>query len=169
MTPGNVVAVGIAAGLVIAGAAAAFVSWWDSDVATFDQSTRIAVERLQVARRAVDGTGLGGLNIEAMNTDRDAVLIRVMRAGDRVGATCRVTIRPALADRSKVRTDCTQPNTSDQAMRRLGSKALAIVVREHVAAAVENRSYDIDRVAARMIGFAVMNRSAIAASIRPPE
>lgn len=168
MTVGNVVAASIAAGLVIAGASATIVTWWDSDVATFDQSARTAVERLQAARRAVDGTGLGGLNVEAMNTDRDAVRIRVMRAGDPVGATCRVTIRPAFADKSHVRTDCTQPNTADQAMRRLGSEALAIVVREHVAAAIENRDYDIDRVAGRMIGFAVMNRSAIAASMRAP-
>ena len=139
-----------------------------SRVDTFAQPARTAIERLAAKQRVVEGTGLGSLTIKSAGTAQETLRLSVTGAGEPRSVICRVTVSTVSSHTSRADTDCTQPNAGDQPMRRLGSKALAIVVREHVAATIEDRRYDIDRVANRMIAFAVMNGPAIAASMSPP-
>jgi hypothetical protein len=132
------------------------------------QPAPIATERLHAGHRVVEGTGLGSLTIESNGADHGALLISVRKAGDPHSVKCRVTVSLVSPGESRADIDCNQPDIKDAPMRRLGSQALGIVVREHVAATVGERPYDTDRVADRMIALVAMNGPAIAASMSPP-
>lgn len=154
----------IMASLAIGAAGVALLTGWLRSVETFAHPARTAIERLEAKRRVVEGSGLGSLTIERAGTTRGTVLLRVTGAGEPRGVTCRVAVSPVSSYTSRTDTDCAQPGAGDRPLPRLGSRALAIVVREHVAATIEDRPYAADR----MIAFAVMNRWAISASMSPP-
>ena len=157
----------ILASIGIGGAYVALPTGQPDTAQTFALTAQAATERLEAKHEVVNGTGLGSLTIRSAGTERGALVISVKRAGDPRGVECRVTISPATPDTSRAQTDCTQPNSKDQPMRHLGSNALALVVREHVAATLEGRRYDTDRVANGMIALVVTNAPVIAASVSP--
>jgi hypothetical protein len=132
---------------------------------TFAQPAAIAIERIEAKRRVVNGTGLGSLTIESAGTDQSALLIGVTKAGDPHSAKCRVTISAVSARESRADLDCTQTNVQDKTARRVGAEALGLIVGEHLAATVENRPYNIDRVADSMIALVAINGPMIAASM----
>ena len=156
--------------LATAGIGAAYValSGGNAGGQTFAQPVDIAMHRLAAQSRVVEGTGFGSLTLESAGREEGAIFVRISRAGDRVSVKCRVAVSAASPETSRAVVDCTQPNTGDKAARRLGADALAIAVREHVAATIEDRAYDIGTVANRMIAFVVLNRPAIAATIASP-
>jgi hypothetical protein len=137
-------------------------------VPTFDQPAETAVERLQSKSRVVEGTGMGSLTIASAGTDQDKLLIGVTRAGDPRTVKCRVEVTAVSPVKSRADVDCSQPAAPDRPMRQVASDALAIVVREHVAATIEDRPYDVDRVADRLMAFLVTSRPAIATALSPP-
>jgi hypothetical protein len=153
------------AGTVMLAAYAAFSARQPKAVQSFAEPTTTAIDRLRVKRRVVNGTGLGSLTIESAGSERGALLIGVTRAGEARTVKCRVTISSLSERESRAATDCTQPAIANQPMGRLGDEALAVVMREHVAATIEDRRYDIDSVADRMMAIVVMNGPVIAASL----
>ena len=132
---------------------------------TFAQPAETATNRIKAERRVVNGTGMGSLTIESGGRDQQALLVSVKRAGDPRRVKCRVTISPVSPAESTAEVDCTQPAVGDEPLRPVAIKAMEIIVREHVAATIEKRLYDTDRVADRMIGLIAMNGPAIAASM----
>ncbi|QAY77964.1 hypothetical protein [Sphingosinicella sp. BN140058] len=131
------------------------------------QPMKVSVERLRASRRVVEGTGMGSLTVAGAGAAGGALLIGVSRAGDPHRVTCRVAITPASPTTSRAEVDCDQTASKDEPTRRVAVKAMALVVREHVAATVEDRPYDIDGVANRMIALLAVNRAAVAASLQP--
>ena len=132
------------------------------------QPAQIAVVRLREKSRVVEGTGMGSLTIAPAGASAGAILIGVTRAGDPRRVTCRVTIGAASPDTSRAEVDCAQATSEDPPIRRVAVKAMELVVREHVAASVAQRPYDIERVSDRLIALLVVNRAAVAASLQPP-
>lgn len=155
-------------GLAIGAAWYALSGGQSADSQKFVQPAETAIQRIETKHRVVNGTGLGSLTIESAGRDGQASLIRVKKAGALQAVKCRVTISPLSPGESSAEVDCTQPGADDQPARRLGVKAITIVMREHVAATIEDRPYDIDGVANRMIAFAAINGPALAASMKPP-
>jgi hypothetical protein len=132
------------------------------------QPAEIAAARLREKSRVVEGTGMGSLTIAPAGASAGAILIGVTRAGDPRRVTCRVAIASASAETSRAEVDCAQAPSQHPPIRRVGVKALELVVREHVAASVAQRPYDIDAVSDRLIALLVVNRAAVAASLQPP-
>lgn len=135
---------------------------------TFEQASRSAIELLETKSRVVNGTGMGSLNIESSGRETGALLISVTRAGEPRGVNCRVTVTPVSQHQSSAEVDCNQVHAGNKEMSRIGADALTIVVREHVAATIDNRPYDIDSVANKMIGLAMKNASVMASALAPP-
>ena len=135
---------------------------------TFAVPAATAVDRLGAKSRLVEGTGMGSLTIASAGTDGQALLIGVTRAGAPRSVKCRVTITPVAPAESNATVDCTQTAGQDAPARDVAVKAVTMVVREHVAATVEARPYDIEKVADRMITLVAMNAPSLAASIKPP-
>lgn len=162
---GKIAALGL---LVIGGTYAA----WPANPARaklmLAQPMPAAVERLESKQRVVEGTGMGSLTLAAAGTDGDALLIGITRAGDPKTLTCRVAIAPVSPATSSAEVDCSRKPLDDRPLRRVAAKALELVVIEHVAAAVEDRAYDIDGVSTRLIALVAMEPAAIAASVQPP-
>lgn len=133
---------------------------------TFSQSAPNAIARLQASDRLVEGTGMGSLTLAGAGMAGDgAVLVKVSAAGKPRAITCRVVVRPTGDAASVAEVDCNPPAGQDAAIRQVAVDAMEIVVREHVAAAIEGRPYDIDKVADRMLAFVVVSRPAIARSL----
>jgi hypothetical protein len=162
---GKLAALGL---LVTGGTYAAWPSTPARATLILAQPMPAAVERLRSRQRVVEGTGMGSLTIAAAGTDGEALLIGVTRAGDPKGLTCRVAIAPASPETSSAEVDCTQKHLDDRPIRRVATKALDLVVIEHVAATVEDRAYDIDGVGTRLIALFAMEPGAIAAAVQPP-
>jgi hypothetical protein len=164
MTSGKLILVGLGIGAL---AAAAVIWWQDSSQysAAKAQLAQAAIERLKAKRRVVEGTGAGSLTIESAGTDRGAVLIAVTRAGEEQSVKCRATVSPdtSLFSFSDLSTevDCTPPGANVEPVRQLGAKAMEIIVREHVAATIEEREYDIAGTSSELITFLVVNRPAM--------
>lgn len=148
---------------------AALPSLRTKPVQSFDQPAETAIARLQAKSRVVEGTGMGSLTIDGEGVDdQGKLLIGVKRAGDPRTVRCRVAVAPVSPVKSTADVDCSQPAAADQPMRRLGADAIAIVVREHVAATIDDRPYDVDRVADRLLAFLVTSRPAISAALSAP-
>lgn len=132
-----------------------------------------AMDRLDLANRAVEGTGMGSLTLWAdRGYTTNAVKVAVQRAGSSA-IYCAVTIDPDSETKSRATIDCGQQqvantSASNEKMRELGEEALTFVVAEHVKASVEARDYDVDRVADQMLAFMAHNAPVMAATIRPP-
>lgn len=154
------------ASLVVPAAWFALTAEPDHD-GTLAQPAETAIARIKAERRIVEGTGLGSLTIASEGTDGQKLLVSVEKAGEPRRVKCRVAISPVSLGESSADVDCTQPGP-DEPVGQLGSKAMAMIVREHVVAAVEKRPYDIDKIADRMIALAAMNGPILAASIPPP-
>ena len=156
--------------LLTAGIGAAYVglSGGNAGGQTFAQPVDVALHRLAAKSRVVEGTGFGSLTLESAGSEEGAIFVRIKRAGDPVSVKCRVAISASSPATSRAVVDCTQPDTGDKAARRLGANALAIAVRAHVAATIEDRPYEIDKVANGMMAFLVLNRPAIAAMLSSP-
>lgn len=154
--------------LAIGGAYVAVPTEQANSAQSFAQSPDAAIAALMQERRVVNGTGLGSLTVASQGMDGHAVLIGVTRAGDTQSVICRVAVSAASPGQTRAAVDCTEAGAEDEPMRRLGAKAMAIIVREHVAATIEKRPYDIDRVADRVLALIAINRIVIAASMPPP-
>ncbi len=159
-----------ALGLLVSGGT--YVAWPDTPAEAslvLAQPVAAAAERLRSERRVVEGTGMGSLTIAAAGADGDVLLIGITRAGDPKTVICRVSIAPASPATSSAQVDCTQKQLKDRPMLRVGTKALDLVVTEHVAATVEDRAYDIDRVSTRLIALVAIERVTIAGALQPPQ
>lgn len=140
-----------------------------SSVQSFATPAPDATQKLLSERRVVNGTGMGSLTVAAQGSDGDALMIGVTRAGDPKSVLCRVAVTSDAPDTSDVAIDCTQTGAEkNKPMRDVGAKAIAIIMREHVAATIEARIYDIDGVANKVMALVAMNGPAIAASMKPP-
>lgn len=139
-----------------------------SSVQSFGTSAPEATQRLLSERRVVNGTGMGSLTVAAQGFDGQAMTIGVTRAGNAHGIPCQVAVSADADGGSDVAIDCTQPGAGNTPMRDVGAKAIAVIVREHVAATVESRTYDIDSVTNKVMALVAMNGPAIAASLKPP-
>jgi len=131
---------------------------------TFNRSAPAAIARLAARERIVEGTGLGSLTLDGARLDEGAVRIRIARAGDAKTVRCRVAVHAVSPETSRAEVDCSQARAGD-AMMEVGTQALTLIVREHVAATLEDRPYDVDRVADRMIALVVASRPAIAGEL----
>ncbi|HEX8238519.1 MAG TPA: hypothetical protein VF574_02140 [Allosphingosinicella sp.] len=154
--------------LVSGGTYAAWPSTPARTTLTLPQPMPAAVERLQSRERVVEGTGMGSLTLAAAGRDADALLIGITRAGDPKILTCRVAIAPASPATSSAEVDCTQKQVADRPIRRVAARALELVMIEHVAATVEDRAYDIDRVSTRLIALIATEPAAIAGMVQGP-
>ncbi len=134
----------------------------------FTQPAGTAIERLAAKSRVVNGTGMGSLTISGGDADKDSVAIWIRKAGQLQRVRCVVTIAADSSTESTATTDCSQPKAVGKPLAEVGVKAMTLVVREHVAATVEAREYDIDKVADEMIALVVVSQPAIVASIKPP-
>jgi hypothetical protein len=162
---GKLAALGL---LVTGGTYAAWPSVPAKATLMLAQPMPAAVERLRSRQRLVEGTGMGSLTLAAAGTDGDALVIGITRAGDPKTLTCRVAIAPASPATSSAEVDCTQKQLDDRPIRRVAARALDLVVLEHVAATVENRAYDVDRVSTRLIALIATEPAAIAGAVQPP-
>ncbi len=132
-----------------------------------------AIDRLDLANRVVEGTGMGSLSFSAdRGYTTNALKVGIRRAGSST-IYCSVIIEPDSETKSRATIDCSQKqvagtSASNEQMRELGEEALTIVVAEHVKASALARDYDVDRVADQMIAFAARSGPAIASSMRPP-
>lgn len=127
-----------------------------------------AIKRLAVKSRVVNGTGMGSLTISGGNVNKDRVAVWVRRAGQMRSVKCLVTVVADSATESTATTDCAQPEAAGKPLAETAIKAMTLVVREHVAATVDTRAYDVDKVADEMIALVMVSRPAIVASIKPP-
>jgi hypothetical protein len=132
------------------------------------QPAALALQRLQTKSRIVNGTGMGSLTIKSGGTENDGIKINVQKAGQPEGLSCVVAIDSVSQTASLANINCEQLQAPEGAKRKIGEEALAIIVREHVAATVDDRDYDINAVSNRMIKLVAMNSGAIAGSISPP-
>jgi hypothetical protein len=135
-------------------------------VPTFPLAAQVVFDRIEAKERVVNGTGMGSLRLTASRLDDGLLRVSVKKAGNPKSVPCQVIITAIAADRSSANVDCSQPQLPDQPMRRVGVKALEMVVREHVAATAGNREYNVDAVADRMIGLAITERATFAASMQ---
>lgn len=139
----------------------------------FDVPAATAIERLDLANRTVDGTGMGSLTLWGdRGYTTNAVKVAVQRAGS-PAIYCGVTIDPDSDTKSRATIDCSQKqvantSASNETMRELGEEALTFVVAEHVKASVLARDYDVDRVADQMIAFMARSAPVMVATIQPP-
>lgn len=157
---------------VAAIAASSAVLWLTACSASglpLDVPAEAALDRLKTSHRVVEGTGMGSLTLNGEGRPAaDTVKLSVARAGEPRKARCLVIITAVSATRSQARLDCTQPGPSNDPNRALAVKALEIVVSEHVLASAQNRPYNIDRVADRMLAFMAVSAPALAARITSP-
>ena len=152
------------AGLAVSAGYVALSGGASGPAASFAAPAAKAIERLKAKERVVNGTGMGSLTIDSAGMHDGALLIRIARAGDPHRVKCRVTVSAVSPQESRSAVDCSQPGGTS-AMRRVGIQALDVIVREHVAATIEKRAYDTDRVADSMIGLVVTSRPAIAGEL----
>lgn len=112
--------------------------------------------RLSGATHQVSGTGLGKMTVASDGEDGDALRVTLKR---RRGAAiiCRVRLVARAPAETEARTDCAQPQIADAQARDLGDQLFGLIVREHVAAAIEARGYDGDRVTNGVLAFITLN------------
>lgn len=120
---------------------------------SFDVPEQTAIERLAKQSRVVEGSGLGSLTINSVGRSGNSLLIGIRKAGEPRTLKCRVDIDAVSAMESRAEVDCAQPASGKEPLRAVAANAFEIVVREHVAATIGQRPYDIDDVADRMISF----------------
>jgi hypothetical protein len=132
---------------------------------SFNQPAEEALDRLDGDDRIVEGTGMGSLTIAPGQTSNDTITITVRRAGGRA-VPCRVKVSAITEASSRAAIDCTQPPTGNTAAQEVATQAITLVMREHVAAAIEDRRYDIDGVANGMLVLIAANGPRLAAAMR---
>jgi hypothetical protein len=123
-----------------------------------------AMSRLEDAERIVEGTGMGSLTIAPEEIRDNSMTITVKRAGDRRAIACDVRIDAATETSSNAKIDCSQP-AAKAAAQDVAVQAITLVMREHVAAAVADRPYDIDGVANGLMVLIATNGPKLAAVI----
>lgn len=151
-----------------AGGAIYFVVLAPGGAQSFQHPADTAIKRLEAKSRIVNGTGMGSLTVSGGNVSGDGVAIWVSKAGQTRRLRCLVTVTPNGDAASTAETDCSQPQVADKPLVGVGVKALDIVVREHVAATIDARDYNIDEVSDKMIALAAISAPAVEASLRPP-
>jgi hypothetical protein len=134
----------------------------------FEQPADVAIKRLAAKTRTVEGTGMGSLKVSGGDVRKEEVAVWVGKAGGSRRIRCAVTVTATSDTASKAVTDCSQPQAANQPIVSIGAKAMTIVVREHVAATIEPRPYDIDKVAEQMIALASMSAPVLVATMKPP-
>lgn len=132
------------------------------DALIFAQPAGEAVARLGDADRVVEGTGMGSLMILPGETLGDEtqggdVAIFVRRAGDSHPVRCHVTVSSISETSSRAAVDCKQPGFERGGAQEVATQAITLVMREHVAATVDKRDYDIDSVANAMLTLVAVN------------
>lgn len=130
---------------------------------TFEVPEQTAIDRLAAKSRLVEGTGFGSLTIKGAGRSGNSLLIGIRRAGAPKTLKCRVEVAAVSETRSSAEVDCAQLGAgTEEPMRAVAADAFEIVVREHVAATIGARPYDIDGVADRLMAFMVTHRAEMA-------
>jgi hypothetical protein len=139
-------------GLAAAGVAfAIFAPGQRNGADEFATAPETALQRLEARHRIVNGSGLGSLTIEGRSRHEGTVGVVVQRAGSQHWIDCQVAITSLSSGGSSAITECAQAAPGPTA--KLAIQALNIVMKEHVAATIEDREYDIDGVADKMLAF----------------
>ncbi|MBA4748691.1 MAG: hypothetical protein H2056_08260 [Sphingopyxis sp.] len=121
--------------------------------ATFAVDAATAQERLVDAKRVVNGTGMGSLNLRSAGVEGDQVRVRIQRAGDENSITCLVAIEPSGEAASATDVDCSTDGNGTGAAANKARAMMAVIVEEHVAASINQTEYNIDAVSDQMISM----------------
>jgi hypothetical protein len=119
----------------------------------FPVSQDLAISRLQEEHRVINGTGLGSLTLYSDGRDEKGITIAVERAGSPRPINCAVLIEMVSDQEVTSQTDCARSEAPTNAAQKKARRMIAVIVREHVRATIENAPYDIDKVSSMMIGM----------------
>jgi hypothetical protein len=115
----------------------------------------LAVQRLQVERRVVNGTGLGSLTLHTNGGDENSINLVVERAGSPQSFACVVLIEAVSEKESSGQVDCSKSDGPKTGKTKKARDMMAVVVREHVRATIAKVPYDTAKVADAMMSMIV--------------